>query len=96
MDLAWFRENTLGKPVIMGRKTYESIGRLLPKRPNIILSRTGFAIDGAYSAISLEQAVELAKNFANSDEIMILAAVSYSNKQCLLPINFILLKFKPI
>ncbi len=72
VDLAWFRENTLGKPVIMGRKTYESIGRLLPKRPNIILSRSGFAIDGAYSAISLEQAVELAKNFANSDEIMIL------------------------
>lgn len=72
VDLAWFRENTLGKPVIMGRKTYESIGRLLPKRPNIILSRSGFAIDGAYSAISLEQAVELAKNFANSDEIMII------------------------
>ncbi len=72
VDLAWFRENTLGKPVIMGRKTYESIGRLLPKRPNIILSRSGFAIDGAYSATSLEQAVELAKNFANSDEIMIL------------------------
>ncbi|MDO9919109.1 type 3 dihydrofolate reductase [Glaesserella parasuis] len=72
VDLAWFRENTLGKPVIMGRKNYESIGRLLPKRPNIILSRSGFAIDGAYSAISLEQAVELAKNFANSDEIMII------------------------
>ncbi|MDP0188468.1 dihydrofolate reductase [Glaesserella parasuis] len=72
VDLARFRENTLGKPVIMGRKTYESIGRLLPKRPNIILSRSGFAIDGAYSAISLEQAVELAKNFANSDEIMII------------------------
>ncbi len=72
VDLAWFRENTLGKPVIMGRKTYESIGRLLPKRPNIILSRSGFTIDGAYSATGLEQAVELAKNFANSDEIMIL------------------------
>ncbi len=72
VDLAWFRENTLGKPVIMGRKTYESIGRLLPKRPNIILSRSDFAIDGAYSATSLEQAVELAKNFANSDEIMII------------------------
>ncbi|MDP0275500.1 dihydrofolate reductase [Glaesserella parasuis] len=72
VDLAWFRENTLGKPVIMGRKTYESIGRLLPKRPNIILSRSGFAVEGAYAATSLEQAVELAKNFANSDEIMIL------------------------
>lgn len=72
VDLAWFRQNTLGKPVIMGRKTYESIGRLLPKRPNIILSRSGFEVEGAYSATSLEQAVELAKSFTNTDEIMII------------------------
>lgn len=72
VDLARFRQNTVGKPVIMGRKTYESIGRLLPKRPNIILSRSGFEVEGAYSATSLEQAVELAKSFANSDEIMII------------------------
>lgn len=72
VDLAWFRANTLGKPVIMGRKTYESIGRLLPKRPNIILSRSGFCVEGAYSATSLEQAVTLAKSFANVDEIMVL------------------------
>lgn len=72
VDLAWFRSNTVGKPVIMGRKTYESIGRLLPKRPNIILSRTGFSVEGAYSATSLEQAVTLAKSFANIDEIMII------------------------
>lgn len=71
-DLAGFRQNTVGKPVIMGRKTYESIGRLLPKRPNIILSRTGFSVEGAYSANTLEQAVELAKSFANADEIMII------------------------
>jgi len=38
-DLAWFRKNTTGKPVIMGRKTFESIGRPLPKRTNIVLSR---------------------------------------------------------
>lgn len=72
VDLAWFRQNTVGKPVIMGRKTYESIGRLLPKRPNIILSRRGFRIDGAYSAKNLQQAVEIAENFTNSDEIMII------------------------
>lgn len=71
VDLAWFRQNTLGKPVIMGRKTYESIGRLLPKRPNIILSRNDFAVEGAYSATSLIQAVEIAQNFAN-DEIMLI------------------------
>lgn len=72
VDLAWFRQNTIGKPVIMGRKTYESIGRLLPKRPNIILSRSGFEAEGAYSASNLAQAMELAKTFANMDEIMII------------------------
>ncbi|MGL5606123.1 MAG: dihydrofolate reductase, partial [Plesiomonas sp.] len=38
-DLAWFKANTLKKPIIMGRKTYESIGRPLPGRQNIVLSR---------------------------------------------------------
>lgn len=37
-DLAWFKRNTLEKPVVMGRKTYESIGRPLPGRHNIVLS----------------------------------------------------------
>lgn len=72
VDLAWFRENTVGKPVIMGRKTYESIGRLLPKRPNIILSRTGFCVEGAETATNLQQAVEIAETFAKDGEIMII------------------------
>jgi dihydrofolate reductase len=38
-DLQWFKRHTLGHVVIMGRKTYESIGRPLPKRPNVVLSR---------------------------------------------------------
>ncbi|MDX8406198.1 MAG: type 3 dihydrofolate reductase [Mariprofundus sp.] len=38
-DMAWFRKNTMGKPVLMGRKTYDSIGRPLPGRSNLILSR---------------------------------------------------------
>jgi len=38
-DMAWFREHTLGKSVLMGRKTFDSIGKPLPKRRNIILSR---------------------------------------------------------
>ena len=38
-DLAWFKKNTLNKPVIMGRKTFESIGRPLPNRHNIVISR---------------------------------------------------------
>lgn len=72
VDLAWFRQNTLGKPVIMGRKTYKSIGRLLPKRPNIILSRSGFCVEGAYTAQNFAQAAELAETFANTDEIMVI------------------------
>lgn len=39
-DLAWFKNNTVNKPIIMGRKTYQSIGRPLPNRHNIIISRT--------------------------------------------------------
>ncbi|MFQ3195220.1 MAG: dihydrofolate reductase, partial [Colwellia sp.] len=38
-DLAYFKKTTLGKPIIMGRKTYESIGRPLPGRQNIVISR---------------------------------------------------------
>ena len=39
-DLRYFKRTTLGKPVIMGRKTFESIGRPLPGRPNIVVSRS--------------------------------------------------------
>ncbi|MFN3786736.1 MAG: type 3 dihydrofolate reductase [Thiothrix sp.] len=38
-DLAWFKRNTLGKPVIMGRNTWESLGRALPGRRNLVISR---------------------------------------------------------
>lgn len=52
-DLAHFKQVTLGKPVIMGRKTYDSIGRLLPGRRNIIISRqqapAGLAADWVHS-----------------------------------------------
>jgi dihydrofolate reductase len=52
-DLAHFKQVTLGKPVIMGRKTYDSIGRLLPGRRNIIISRQTppeeFAADWVHS-----------------------------------------------
>ncbi len=38
-DFAWFKQSTLGKPIVMGRKTFESIGRPLPGRQNIVISR---------------------------------------------------------
>ena len=66
-DLAWFRQNTLGKPVIMGRKTFESIGRPLPKRTNIVLSRQPFIHEGVLWKDSMESAVA-----GDSQELMII------------------------
>jgi len=68
-DLAWFRQNTTGKPVIMGRKTYESIGRPLPKRINIVLSRQPFELEGVIWKDSLESAVDFVKD---SEEILLI------------------------
>lgn len=60
-DLQYFKKITLGKPIIMGRKTYESIGRPLPGRANIVVSRqTDYRIDGASVAGSLKEAVDAA------------------------------------
>lgn len=61
-DLKRFKEITKGHPVIMGRKTYESIGRLLPKRINIIVTRDiTYMVDGAVMAHSLDDAIEKAQ-----------------------------------
>lgn len=70
-DLAWFKKNTLNKPVIMGRKTFESIGRPLPNRHNIIISRTPQTSDNPQVTwvSSLEHAIEVSKG---SDEVMVI------------------------
>ena len=60
-DLQHFRKMTTGKPIIMGRKTYESIGRPLPKRHNIIISRNSdYKVEGCDVVGSLEEAVSIA------------------------------------
>ncbi len=46
-DFKWFKQTTTGHIIVMGRKTYESIGRLLPNRTTIILSRSDFVVPGA-------------------------------------------------
>ena len=57
-DLAHFKEYTLNKTIIMGRKTFESIGRPLPKRTNLVISRTIKEISGAQVFDSLEAAIK--------------------------------------
>lgn len=69
-DMIHFRTITSGHPVVMGRKTYESIGRPLPKRTNVVITRdTNLTIEGCTMAHSLEQAIAL---FEPSDEIFII------------------------
>lgn len=71
-DMKHFRELTSGHPVIMGRKTYESIGRPLPKRRNIVISRQkDLAIDGCDVVDSLERAIELVKDDPTSEAFII-------------------------
>ena len=57
-DLKFFKQTTMGCPIIMGRKTYQSIGKLLPGRKNIIITRNeDFKIEGAEIYQSLNAAI---------------------------------------
>lgn len=63
-DLQFFKKVTMGYPIIMGRKTWESIGRPLPGRRNVVVSRnTNYSAIGAELVGSLDQALELLKEF---------------------------------
>ncbi|WP_050906382.1 type 3 dihydrofolate reductase [Vibrio campbellii] len=69
-DFAWFKRCTMGKPVVMGRKTYESIGRPLPGRLNIVISRdASLSIEGVTTVTSIERALEVA---GEVEEVMII------------------------
>lgn len=69
-DLRRFKSLTMGKPVIMGRKTYESIGKPLPGRSNIVVTRDpDYRAQGCRVVHSLEQALEAA---AGHDEVMVI------------------------
>ncbi|WP_120511795.1 type 3 dihydrofolate reductase [Photobacterium salinisoli] len=73
-DFAWFKKVTMGKPVVMGRKTFESIGRPLPGRHNIVISRNpDFTADGVTVVADLH-AAQLAAG--QVDELMIIGGGS--------------------
>lgn len=75
-DLRHFKLRTMGRPIIMGRRTFVSIGRPLPGRSNIIVTRDpDFAAEGAKVVHSLEEAIALAGDIAfidGSEEIMVI------------------------
>jgi dihydrofolate reductase len=76
-DLRHFKRMTIGRPVIMGRKTFESIGRPLPKRMNIVVSRNkDFTADGVTVAHSLREALDLATRPSGNGEVAVIGGAA--------------------
>jgi dihydrofolate reductase len=75
-DLKWFKKVTMGKPVVMGRKTYASIGKALPGRDNIVITRAeDFSAENVFVVRSIEEALRLANERAlasGADELCII------------------------
>jgi dihydrofolate reductase len=75
-DLMFFKRVTMGKPIIMGRLTYDSIGRPLPKRPNIVVtSQRDWCAPGVEVCHSVDDAITLASDLASSggaEEVLII------------------------
>ena len=75
-DMKWFRQNTLGKPIVMGRKTFESFGaKPLPGRTNIIISRDqNYQAEGCVVVNSIDKAISAA---GDVEELMIIGGASF-------------------
>jgi len=75
-DMKWFRKHTLGKPIVMGRKTYESFGaKPLPERINIVITRdSDYQSEGAVIVHSIDEAILHAKD---AEELMIIGGASF-------------------
>ena len=75
-DLRYFKRVTMGKPIVMGRKTFESIGRALPGRTNIVVTRQpDYIAEGVKVVASLDEALDLAEGIALIDgasELMVI------------------------
>jgi dihydrofolate reductase len=74
-DLKHFKQTTMGKPILMGRKTWESIGRPLPGRTNIVITRDeSYAAPGCLVVHSIEAAMQAA---AQQDEVMVIGGAEF-------------------
>lgn len=72
-ELPRFKHITMGHPIIMGRKTFQSIGRVLPGRTNIIITRDrDFKVEGGVVVDSFERALDEAKKNEGADEIFVI------------------------
>ncbi|HVK98926.1 MAG TPA: dihydrofolate reductase [Dongiaceae bacterium] len=74
-DLKHFKARTLGKPIVMGRKTFDSLGRVLPGRPHVVISRTQLTLpDNCHLAHSLQDALTKARALTtdSSNEVVVI------------------------
>lgn len=75
-DMAFFKQTTMGKPIVMGRKQYETVGKPLPGRSNIVITRRqGYQAEGVLVFHDIDAALEKAREIAQADgvdEIMII------------------------
>lgn len=71
-DLSFFKEKTLNSPIIMGRATYESIGRPLPNRLNIVMTRSVKNTEGVTEVTSADKAIEAASINRDSSKVYII------------------------
>ena len=79
-DLAYFKRTTINHPVIMGRNTFHSIGRPLPKRTNIVITRDPFfSADGILVAHDMEEALSLAEQTGAEETFIIGGGQIYRN-----------------
>lgn len=74
-DFKYFKSVTMGKPILMGRKTFESIGKALPGRKNIVITRDNdFTAEGVVTVHSIEAALEESRDF---DDVMVIGGASF-------------------
>lgn len=72
-DMKRFKADTMGNPIIMGRKTFDSIGKPLPGRLNVVITRShDWRADGAERASSLDEAIEISRQHADAKEICVI------------------------
>jgi dihydrofolate reductase len=79
-DLRRFKALTLGKPILMGRKTYESIGRALPGRNNLVLSRSH---EFAPTDCTVVATLDAARRAAGADSVLMVIGGAEIYRQCL-------------
>src|SRR5262245_24162438 len=71
-DMKFFKRKTAGHPVIMGRKTYDSMGMPLPGRTNIVISRSGGGAPGSVWVRTVEESLKAATGAPGSDEVFVI------------------------